>query len=240
MHIVLIVSGIVLVAFGIKGLITERKSHSSELDKNSSTSLKIEVHEPMNVKEVEEEKSKSLSLQQNNSDQEQNTALQELNNKEKGNLFEGFVADCFNDKSIFTLLEWNQGTTSPTGVYAKSNENPDFHIQQIFSSNFKIDYYVEAKYLSYWSKDKTLKLNSYQLERYKNHQPQTHRKVLLAIGVGGKPDLPSQFYLVPVDSINSASPSQAELENFIVPNPRINIQKYIRDYFNQQVFKKRK
>lgn len=65
--------------------------------------------------------------------------------KEIGNAFENFVANLFADRSTFTVLEWNQGTTSTEGVYAEHDKNPDFRINQSFKKN-GLEYWVECKY----------------------------------------------------------------------------------------------
>ncbi|MDE6669895.1 MAG: hypothetical protein K2K26_09480, partial [Muribaculaceae bacterium] len=109
-----------------------------------------------------------------------------LTNKEKGNQFEDYVANCFKNRNIFSVLEWHQGPTSSEGVYGINCLNPDFKIRHKFRDNFNVVYWVECKYRS----ASTIIFNEYQLKRYYKIQHDTHFKVIIVIGTGGTPDSP--------------------------------------------------
>lgn len=155
--------------------------------------------------------------------------------KAKGNDFEGFVANIFKDRSIYTVKNWYQGVTSSDGVYAESNLNPDFEIEQKFSEDFKVRYWIECKYRSSF-KDGKLNIEAAQLQRYKEKQGETRQKVLLAIGIGGNPSSPVDFYLVPVDSVLNHEITPDYLSSFKLVDPSQNFKSRIETYFREEVF----
>lgn len=155
--------------------------------------------------------------------------------KAKGNCFEDYVANIFKDRSVFRVKNWYQGVTSSEGVYAESNLNPDFEIEQTLYDNFRVKYWIECKYRSAF-KNGELDIDDWQIDRYKNSQRESHQKVLLAIGVGGSAASPSSFYLVPVDSIRGEKISPAFLSQFQLSDPHQNFAQRISDYFQKEVF----
>ena len=159
----------------------------------------------------------------------------ELSKKEKGNQFENFVANCFTDRNIFRVLEWNQGTTSTEGVYAESNVNPDFKIKHKFSDSFECTYWVECKYQTRRNNG-ALTFHDYQIERYRIIQRNSHVKVFMAVGVGGTPDAPASFYLIPLDSIKDHSVAATELSQYYLSEPHTRLAAHIKHYFQTKVF----
>lgn len=155
--------------------------------------------------------------------------------KAKGNSFEDFVANIFKDRSVFRVKNWYQGVTSSEGVYAESNLNPDFEIEQTLRDNFKVKYWIECKFRSSF-KNGELDIDDWQIDRYKNSQRESHQKVLLAIGVGGSAASPSNFYLIPVDSISGQKISPSFLSPFQLSDPQQNFAQRISDYFQKEVF----
>lgn len=155
--------------------------------------------------------------------------------KAKGNGFEDYVANLFKDKAVFTVKNWYQGVTSSEGVYAESNMNPDFEIEQKLSDNFNVRYWIECKYRKRF-KDGLIEIEEKQLMRYKKKQGETRQKVLLAIGVGNQPTDPADFYLVPVDSALREPLTQKYLEAFQLKDPSVEFQNRMETYFRDEVF----
>ncbi|MDE5877330.1 MAG: hypothetical protein K2H47_07540 [Muribaculaceae bacterium] len=159
-----------------------------------------------------------------------------LTNKEKGNQFENYVANCFKNRNIFSVLEWHQGPTSSEGVYGINCLNPDFKIRHKFRDNFNVVYWVECKYRS----APTIIFNEYQLKRYYKIQHDTHLKVIMVIGTGGTPDSPEEVFVVPLDVISSNVMSAEQLKTFKLIDPHATFATHIKNYFYTQVFKKDK
>lgn len=159
--------------------------------------------------------------------------------KEKGNLFEDYVANLFKDSEVFTVLQWNQGQTSSEGVYAKADENPDFMIEQTLKDGFKLTYWVECKYRSVFNDSEPVNIPSYQLNRYRKIQRESRRKVLVAIGVKGTPSAPQYFYVVPLDSIETENLTYNDLKSFYLADPSARFPSYVENYFTRTVFKKK-
>lgn len=164
----------------------------------------------------------------------------DLNSKQKGNHFEDFVANLFKNRKVYSVLEWNQGQTSSEGVYAENDKNPDFKIQQTLSDGFKLVYWVECKYRASFNAYNCVVINNYQLKRYREIQRSSHRKVLIAIGIGMKPNAPTSFYLIPLDSISGENISREELQPFYMSSPSSQFAPRVADWFQNHVFKKRK
>lgn len=156
--------------------------------------------------------------------------------KEVGNAFENFVANFFTDRSTFKVLEWNQGTTSSQGVYAEHDKNPDFRINQSFRKS-GLEYWVECKYRSR-NEDGHILIKKYQLNRYRSIQRSSHIKIFVAIGVGGKPGNPDELYIVPLDSIKDEATMLDDIGRFKVSKNGKAFADYIRNYFENHVFKK--
>lgn len=154
--------------------------------------------------------------------------------KEKGNDFEGFMADVLKANGI-KITEWNQGTTSPGGAYGENCKNPDFKVEQPTSGN-SIVYWVECK----WRKriGDEFSLEEYQINRYRKIQRESKRKVLIAIGVGGSPEAPQSFYVVPLDSMGDTSITKEAMRKHYMSDPKKFFAPRIEKWFMSEVFRK--
>ena len=156
--------------------------------------------------------------------------------KQKGNDFENWMADILK-ASHFRLLEWNQGTTSPEGAYAKNELNPDFLVLQN-AGDSDLCYWIECKYRSSLSR-KGFYLKDYQLDRYRKIQKKTKCKIVIALGVGGRPDYPDKFYIIPLDTIVAFKRiGHKYLPNYSLDNPRTNFAGHMSSWFFNEVFQK--
>lgn len=162
-----------------------------------------------------------------------------LTNSEKGKLFEDYIANCFNDSDKFNLIRENQSTMSNDTIATTSNRNPDFKITQRFSDDFYVTYWVECTYRTKPS-NVEVELKDYQLQRYRRVQRDTHFKVMLAIGTGGTPNVPDEVFVIPLDSVNNNIILLEPLQSFRLSNPTTDFSNYMKSYFSNHVFKKKK
>lgn len=159
----------------------------------------------------------------------------QLSPKEKGNMFEDYVANLFKDKDTFKVLEWNQGTTSSEGVYAENELNPDFKIEQSCENDFKLTFWVESKFRRSLNND-VFSFDERQLNRYRKIQKESRLKIFLAIGKGEDPSNPSSFYFIPLDSITGSEINFEALKNYYMNDPSKRLPQWIKDYFFNKVF----
>jgi hypothetical protein len=147
-----------------------------------------------------------------------------------GQTFEDYVVNFLTDKR-FTLLDRTMDRKTSEGVYAESCKNPDLHISQTNGSS-TIDYYIECKYRSSW-KSGLAEIKQYQIDRYKEFQRNEHRKVLFALGVGGKPEAPQTLMIVPLDSIKGAGIKQEWIGKYKIVQSSDGLYNYMASYFGK-------
>lgn len=233
MGYILLIIGLVLSAVGITFIYKGKDSQDSKTVaqvvntpiESSRSSLKLSGEDATSNQERENNvKDNATPL----------TANQELSSKEKGDLYEDFVVNLLADWRL-TLLDRTQDKVSSSGVYAESCKNPDLHVKQKRGKS-EVDYYIECKYRSKWDDKGVVSLEEWQIQRYREFQRSNHRKVLIALGVGGTPSSPATFMVVPVDSIKSAAIRRIDT-HFALPCTSDGLVSYIDDYFTT-VFKK--
>lgn len=157
--------------------------------------------------------------------------------KSKGNDFEGFVADVVKANGL-KLKEWNQGTTSPEGHYAENELNPDFKVAHK-AGDLDLEYWIECKWRSQIP-GTGFSIEDYQLKRYKGIQGSSKRKIIIALGVAGAPTSPNRFYLIPLDTLYRYKRIPDKyLSRYLISNPRTQLSGHIRDWFFNDVFKKK-
>ena len=114
-------------------------------------------------------------------------------NGQKGLMFESFVVSLMADKSLFRLLAWRSDKIVGD-TYAVENLYPDLHVAHRLEHG-EVDYFVECKYRTTWGKD-GIDLSG-QFNRYHFHAKDHGKELFIALGVGGTPDAPDEFYLIP-------------------------------------------
>lgn len=159
---------------------------------------------------------------------------EEQSAKDKGNDFEAYIADLCKSGGV-RVREWHQGTVSPGGVLAENALNPDFFLAIPRNGSSDIEFWLECKYRSHLGDAFSLKES--QVERYKEKQRSSKRKVLVVLGVGGKPSKPSDLYVFSVDSMENASISSADLASHKIKH-HPNMGGIIEAWFINDVFKK--
>jgi hypothetical protein len=145
-----------------------------------------------------------------------------------GQTFEDFVVNLLAD-SRFRLLDRTMDKKTSEGVYAESCMNPDLHISQAHKPKW-LDYYIECKYRASWYQGQ-IKFEQYQVERYKKFQGSAQRKVLFALGVGGKPEAPKSLLIVPLDSLDNNAIKQDWIFKYSINATSDGLYNYMSDYF---------
>lgn len=115
-------------------------------------------------------------------------------NEMKGRQFEEFVVSFLADKSIFRLLAWRSDKIVD-GIYAAENLMPDLEIKQRIG-DVEVEYFVECKYRSSWGSVGKGDLSK-QILRYLSYAKECGKELFIALGVGGTPDNPEMFYIIP-------------------------------------------
>lgn len=114
-------------------------------------------------------------------------------NEQKGHMFESFVVSLIADKSLFRLLAWRSDKIIGD-TYAIENLYPDLHISHRLDHG-EVDYFIECKYRTSWGSD-GIDLSG-QFNRYHFHAKDRGKELFIALGVGGTPNAPDEFYLIP-------------------------------------------
>lgn len=158
--------------------------------------------------------------------------------KLKGDEFEDYVADIFHNNKL-RIKEWNKGSVTKAGAFAENALNPDMYIVDEIGEPI-IEYWAECKFRSNLP-ELGFALKEYQLNRYKQIQSSSKRKILILLGVGGSPSAPDKFYSIPFDELFKYKRiPQIYLDKYFVENPRYTLRHRIRHYFLNDVFKKYK
>ena len=233
---ILLISGVVMVYLSVN---FGQESHEAttleqNLSSNSATVVNENEYRYIDPERTSDGDNTESVLNQQESVQTY-AEVSDGDSKAKGNAFEDFVVNLLEDWRL-KLLDRTQDAVSTAGVVAESCKNPDLHIQQK-RGNGEIDYYIECKYRSNWNNGKVA-FKDWQINRYRQFQRDSHRKVLIALGVGGTPSAPETLMIVPLDSVKDNSIGQIKTEYVIAPTPSALVD-YINSYFTK-VFAKAK
>jgi hypothetical protein len=118
---------------------------------------------------------------------------------QKGRAFEEFIVHQFAlNKSYFTLLDWRSDKFY-RGVYPKSSRNPDL-VYEFKVGGFIRQFSVECKYRRspYNGLIQLMDERKYRIyEAYNRNE----MRVYVALGIGGKPDSPTELYLIPFEQV---------------------------------------
>ncbi|MDE6301855.1 MAG: hypothetical protein K2M19_09080 [Muribaculaceae bacterium] len=151
----------------------------------------------------------------------------------KGRMFEDFVVRLTADSARFTRIHWT-GDKCVDGIYALENLLPDLHLRHRLDAGV-VEYYVECKYRSSLP-DGTLDLTS-QLGRYRRmSSAKDNCELFIAVGLGGLPSAPEQFYVIPSRMIKRDY--VVRLGNFakcLCPPTPEGFHDYINHYFTKRV-----
>ena len=153
----------------------------------------------------------------------------------KGRAFEDFVVSLCSNRTIFKLQNW-RSDKKVGNTYAAENLNPDLFLRHHLESGV-VEYLVECKYRSKWGEGIDL---SKCYSRYRKIAEEEGKELFVALGVGGNPSDPDEFFLIPDRMVK---------QNMVFDPERFKkcrcgktaeaFHAYIQHYFNKRVFKKR-
>lgn len=134
------------------------------------------------------------SEEQLSPDAYQNELDVESENVEKGNKFERYVVDKFDDK-LFSIVEWTTDMCRKHNRYVESDCNPDLVVRDRTTNEI---FCVECKYRSRlvngffnWSYPD-------QIDRYFSYSRDRKIPFYVVLGLGGNPDSPIELFCVPL------------------------------------------
>lgn len=150
-----------------------------------------------------------------------------------GRQFEELVASLCPNSKRTRILRW-RGDKKSGDTYALETLYPDLHIRHKLDKQV-VEYFVECKYRSSIPGG-NLNLKG-KLGRYRAFSAKEHFELFIAIGVGGTPSNPEQFYIVPSRSIKEGHiirlKNLPECQCQLTPDDFHN---YINNHFNTRVF----
>ena len=152
----------------------------------------------------------------------------------KGRKFEDFVVSLCSDKSRFKLLAW-RGDKISEKTYALDILLPDLHLRHRLDGQ-EVEYLIECKYRSSWGED-GIDLSS-QFVRYHFAAKERKMELFIALGVGGTPSNPDEFFLVPGRMVKLDK--KIDRDRFIkcsCPKDPEAFHEYINHYYHRRVFK---
>lgn len=132
------------------------------------------------------------------SEEESESELIDVNQK-AGLDFEKFVVKKFN-KKYFVIRNW-AGDKFVAGRYADTTTQPDIQLSLKLGTK-SYPFAVECKWRSEPNGDFIRFANDGQLERYKTFAKQENYPVFIALGIGGKPSIPAELYILPIQGLN--------------------------------------
>lgn len=155
-------------------------------------------------------------------------------NEIKGRQFEQFVVSLCSDKSRFNLLAW-RGDKISGSTYAAETLLHDLHLRHRLDVA-EVEYLVECKYRSLWGED-GIDLSS-QYGRYHFAAKDRSVELFIALGVGGTPSNPDEFFLIPGRMVKlDKKLNRDRFIKCVCPQNPDGFHQYINHYFDKRVFK---
>lgn len=114
----------------------------------------------------------------------------------KGDEFEDFVRAKIYTSERYELVMVTHDFHKNKSDFVESSKHPDFLFRD---KNTGDEFYVEAKYRENFYGEKLEWCQPYQFTRYK--QIGLHKKVIVCIGLGGRPTFPKHVYIIPLNEI---------------------------------------
>jgi hypothetical protein len=115
--------------------------------------------------------------------------------EEKGNDFEKYVADLF-DEDRFSVVQWSTDITRKHDRFVEADMSPDLIIRYEPKGEM---FCVECKFRSDLYESKLNWSNSQQLEHYKKYASEHILPFLIVIGLGGDPIYPKRMFCIPLE-----------------------------------------
>lgn len=152
----------------------------------------------------------------------------------KGREFEKFVVSLCSDKSRFKLLAW-RGDKISGSTYAADVLLPDLYLRHQLDT-CRVEYLIECKYRSSWG-EYGINLSSQYL-RYHFASKDSGKELFIALGIGGTPSDPDDFFLIPGRMVKLDK--KIDRQRFIkcsCPKTPDGFHNYINHYYNKRVFR---
>jgi hypothetical protein len=128
----------------------------------------------------------------------------ELDNYEKGQRFEQFIINLFNEQ-FFYQKKWRKSEKFTDSSVSIDHWNPDLEMELVFTGVRKYRFAVECKWRKEFRDGKIDWANNDQICAYRMFQDQVRIPVFVAIGIGGEPDSPENLFLTPLNNIHMHS-----------------------------------
>lgn len=162
--------------------------------------------------------------------QQQNTkAIQ--NSYEKGNLFEKFVIQLFNEKK-FKVKQYRESKKIIKGtVLLADHYYPD--IELVFLGKQKYFFAVECKWRKNLLNGMITWAEQHQIKRYEEFWLFRKIPIFIAIGIGGEPSAPEELFVTPFEKIKGSS---QVFESDLIPYKRKPSHKFFYDTVQLKLF----
>lgn len=218
MYIFLIISGIVLITFGIVGLsskhvgsnpdkIFTQDSITAHSSNDVIADISDTIEKPITVANLSNNSATSLSGEEKSIQSQSNFS----DSEQKGFEFEKFVDSHF-DSKYFNRLEWRSDIKGNDGRLSESSKYPDLEYE-IRKGGYA--FAVECKWRAKFFDGKVKFLSSEkQLDNYRQFAKDKNIDVIVVLGIGGLPDNPQKLYSIPLSEIADIEQTKEQLEKF--------------------------
>ena len=130
---------------------------------------------------------------------------------EKGEKFEKYLREKIFTKEKYIMVDRTHNYEINKNDYVESTLKPDFKFRNLSSKKV---FYVEAKYRSNLYDDGIKWSNPEQILRYLKYSKEM--PLFVAIGFGGKPDLPDNIFLINLTDNTPITIKRQDLGNYIL------------------------
>ena len=164
------------------------------------------------VKAQVQSSSNDLNFRTNKLEPEKPVRIEsETNAKEKGNAFEKYIVQKF-DQNYFQLLEW-QGDKIVNGIYPKSTMHPDLLVR--LKGKDEATFAVECKWRQNYFKGGIEFASDEQVKRYKTFMLEKKIPVFIVVGLGGNTEGPEKVFVIPLEKVKNGQIPASDLTEYL-------------------------
>jgi hypothetical protein len=153
-----------------------------------------------------------------------------IDSYEKGQLFERYIIDLFNQNS-FELRNWRKSERHKDKMLLQDCANPDLEL--VFGRYNKYRFAVECKWREKFIERKITWASKDQISSYLDFENRCRIPVFIAIGIGGKPSRPEKLFVTPLRNIEMFS---EVYEADLIPYKRKPTSKFFYDTVQLKLF----
>ena len=113
-----------------------------------------------------------------------------------GERFENYIRERLFTRNGYTLVTKTHGYAENKDDFIEDTLGPDLKFRSVKTGK---EFFVEAKYRSYFYRNAVEWCKPHQIKRFKRIAQNT--PIYVVIGVGNSPDSPEQVFLLPLDDI---------------------------------------